>query len=186
LEVKLSGGVEKEHVDGAVQQVIHMNDITELGSQHAVLLIHDIEPLVTVLGGGGCGGEGEGLPLSGAELLGANGGRHAKCGCDFFPVVFELRKQVAELLAAFGKSASHEGFKNRIIDSADPRSRLAAEGDDGRVHFGPWKENGCREFAFESDIPAAPCAECHGAVITRIVCRTESLCQLELERENKC
>lgn len=173
-------------MDGAVQQVIHMNDIPELGAQHAVLLIHDIEPLVTMLGGGRCGCEGEGLPLSGAELLGANGGRHAECGGDFFPVVFELGKQVAELLAALRKSASHEGFKNRIIDSADPRSRLAAEGDDGGVHFGPWKENGGREFAFESDVPAAPCAERHGAVITRIVCRTESLSQFELERENEC
>ena len=101
MEVNLSRGVEKEHVDGAVRQVIHMNDIAELGAQHAVLIIHHIEALGAMLGGRGRGGEGEGLPLSGAELFGANGGRHTECGGDFFPVVFELGKQVAELLAAF-------------------------------------------------------------------------------------
>ena len=162
-----------------------MDDIAKLGAQDLVIFVHHIEAFGAVLGGFRRGREGEGLPLRRCELLGADGGWNAQSAGDFFPVVFEFRKQIPQLFSAFGKTPTHERFKDSVIEWTHLLARLAPHRDHGGVHLRSWMKNRGRKFAFQTDVPTPSRAERHRAVVTRVGCRAEALGELELQCQNQ-
>ncbi len=177
--------IENEHVNGAVQEVIHMNGLAGLGAEDAVVFIHDIEEFCAVLGGGGGGEAGEGFPLGGGEILGARVGADADVCGEQIPTGTEFRQEVVELFAAGGKSASDKRLEGVLVEGLEFVAGLAAHGDDRRVDLRPRVEDGGRKFACEADVPAAPDTDGHRAVILRSAGGSEALGEFELERENE-